>query len=193
MLRATYALVVMGQESPCTCPGRRGSIRLSKNWISAFRRRMTRLQPEISRCRGLSCYCRPSRNTWMRPFSEADYRRRARPRAPARQASRTATAAPGPKISKTTPCKVAWRSLACAIPRRHLTRRANHLQYSIIAQSAKRKPTWHQRRGARTTRLLPPQHHRSYCTPRTAHACDLVLQSQGIRRRRVHRIPPDVS
>jgi hypothetical protein len=39
-------------------------------------------------------------------------------------------------------------SLAVAGMRRGdiLTRRANHLQYSIIAQ--KRKPTWHQRRGA---------------------------------------------
>jgi hypothetical protein len=35
-----------------------------------------------------------------------------------RQASRMAYAALVPKISKTTPCKVAWRSLACAIPRR---------------------------------------------------------------------------
>ena len=38
----------------------------------------------------------------------------------------TATTALGPKISKTTPCTVArkahWRSLACAIPPRHLTR-----------------------------------------------------------------------
>jgi BarA-like signal transduction histidine kinase len=37
---------------------------------------------------------------------------------PARQTSRMACAALVPKISKTTPCKVAWRSLACAIPRR---------------------------------------------------------------------------
>jgi hypothetical protein len=73
------------------------------------------------------------------------------------QASRMATAAFVPKISKTTPCKVAWRSLAYAIPRRHLTRRANHLQPSIIAQSVERKRIWHQRRGDWTRRLRRPQ------------------------------------
>ena len=75
-------------------------------------------------------------------------KQRARPRAPARQASRMATTALVPKISKTTPCKVAWRSLACAIPPRHLTRRANHLQYHIIAQSVRRKRTSHPRRSS---------------------------------------------
>src|SRR6266568_1457311 len=45
------------------------------------------------------------------------------------------------KISKTTPCKVAWWSLAWmlgAIPRNILTRRANQRHYSIIAQFEKR-------------------------------------------------------
>jgi hypothetical protein len=41
------------------------------------------------------------------------------------------------KISKTTPCKVAGSSLAWMLcPPRHLTRRANHRHYSIIAQFA---------------------------------------------------------
>jgi hypothetical protein len=62
--------------------------------------------------------------------------------------SRMATTALVPKISKTTPCKVAWRSLACAIPPRHLTRRANHLQYYIIAQSVRRKRTSHPRQSS---------------------------------------------
>src|SRR4051794_34116350 len=52
-----------------------------------------------------------------------------------RQTNYKATTALVPKISKTTPCKVALWSLACAIPRRHLTRRANHVQYYIIAQT----------------------------------------------------------
>ena len=95
-------------------------------------------------------------------------------------------AALGPKISKTTPCKVAWRSLACAIPRQHLTRRANHLHYSIIAQSVERKRTWHQRRGARPTLRRRPQHRRSCCTPRpltrVTSCCNLMPFTQAVRQ-----------
>jgi hypothetical protein len=101
-----------------------------------------------------------------------------------------ATTALVPKISKTTPCKVAWRSPACAIPPRHLTRRANHLQYSIITPSAERKPTWQQRRGDETTRRLPPQHRRSSCTPRPLTRVTSPCNLMRTRQRRVHRIPP---
>jgi hypothetical protein len=101
-----------------------------------------------------------------------------------------ATTALVPKISKTTPCKVAWRSLACAIPRRRLTRRANHLQYSIITPSAERKPTWQQRRGDGTTRRLPPQHRRSSCTPRPLTRVTSPCNLMRTRQRRVQRIPP---
>jgi hypothetical protein len=80
-----------------------------------------------------------------------------------RQTNYKATTALVPKISKTTPCKVALWSLACAIPRRHLTRRANHVQYYIIAQTNLAPD-----RGDWTTRLRRPQHRRSSRAPLTS-------------------------
>src|SRR6185369_13138150 len=78
---------------------------------------------------------------------------KAGPAASSGPAGHMACAALVAKISKTTPCKV-------ADSRRHdfgfheidLTRRANHLHYSIIAQSVGRKRTWHQW-APRTTRF----------------------------------------
>ena len=81
----------------------------------------------------------------------------------------TATTALGPKISKTTPCTVArkahWRSLACAIPPRHLTRRANHVYYSIIQKSVRTQTSLGSSVGATEHTILPPQHRRSFRTP----------------------------
>jgi hypothetical protein len=58
-----------------------------------------------------------------------------------RQANRKVYVALVPKISKTTPCKVAWRSPAYAIPRKHLPRRANHLQCDITHRAIRKTQT----------------------------------------------------
>jgi hypothetical protein len=62
------------------------------------------------------------------------------------------------KIPKTTPCKVAWRSPAMRDPFENiLTRRANHRQYSIIAQLSDAHAPARQRAVRRDRRQTPSQ------------------------------------